>query len=95
MDAEKKAKTNTQVLVGDYKFDGRPCTRYELFCERPHAARYAYRVVVYFDTEYKLPVRFEAYDSTKTGETSGELTECVSFVSLKVNGGLGESVFDK
>jgi hypothetical protein len=95
LDAEKRAKTSPQILVGEYKFDNRPCTRYEVFCERPHTSRYAYRVVVYFDHEYKLPVRMEAYDSPKGVDTTGEMIECVSFVSLKVNGGLGDAVFEK
>lgn len=95
MDAEKRAKTSPQILVGEYTFDNRPCTRYEVFCERAHMGRYAYRVVVYFDRELKLPVRLEAYDAPKGAEASGELIECVSFVSLKVNGGLGDAVFEK
>jgi Protein of unknown function (DUF1571) len=95
LEAEKKAKASPQILVAEYKFNDRPCTRYEVFCERPHQGRYAYRMVVYIDNELKLPVRFEAHDAPKGGETAGEVIECVSFVSLKVNGGLGDGVFEK
>jgi hypothetical protein len=94
-EAEKKAKTSPQVLVAEYKFQDRPCTRYEVFCERPHAQRYAYRLVVCIDSETKLPVRFEAHDAPKGGEATGEMIECVSFVGLKMNAGLGEATFDK
>ena len=95
MNAERKAKTSPQILVADYKFNNRPCTRYEVFCERPHQGRYAYRMVMYVDNVFKLPVRFEAYDATKTGDSAGEMFECVSFVSLKLNGGLGDAVFER
>jgi len=56
---------------------------------------YAYRMVMYVDNVFKLPVRFEAYDATKTGDSAGEMFECVSFVSLKLNGGLGDAVFER
>jgi outer membrane lipoprotein-sorting protein len=95
MDAEKKAKTKPEVLVADYKFDGKACTRYEVICEMPHKMRLAAKMVVYFENESKLPIRFEMYDAPKNGETTGELLECVSFMSLKLNGGLGDGVFDK
>lgn len=95
LDAEAAAKNTPQVIATDYKFNDRPCTRYEIFCDRPHAKRFAARMVVYIDTEWKLPVRFEAYDAPKGGEKTGELTECVSFVKLIFNAGLGDAVFDK
>jgi hypothetical protein len=95
LEAEKRAKATPQILVAEYKFQDRPCTRYEVFCERPHRDRYAYRLVMYIDQELKLPVRFEAYDAPKSGESQGEMIECVSFVSLKINAGLGEAIFDK
>jgi hypothetical protein len=95
LDAEKVAKASPQVVMSEYKFNDRPCTRYEIYCDRAHAKRFAARMVVYMDTEYKLPVRFEAYDAPKTGEKTGELMECVSFVKLVFNAGLGDGVFDK
>lgn len=95
LDAEAAAKTSPQVLASEYKFNDRPCTKYEIFCDRPHPKRFAARMVVYIDHEYKLPVRFEAYDAPKGGEKAGELTECVSFVKMIVNAGLGDVVFDK
>jgi hypothetical protein len=95
LEAEKRAKAAPQILVAEYTFQNRPCTRYEVFCERPHRDRYAYRLVMYIDSELKLPVRFEAHDAPKPGEVAGEMIECVSFVSLTMNAGLGEAVFDK
>jgi hypothetical protein len=95
MEAERKARTKPEVLVADYKFDGKACTRYEVICEMPHKMRLAAKMVVYFENESKLPIRFEMYDAPKGGETTGELLECVSFMSLKLNGGLGDGVFEK
>lgn len=95
LDAEAVAKTAPQVIASEYKFNDRPCTKFDIFCDRPHAKRFAARMVVYIDAEYKLPVRFEAYDAPKPGEKAGEMTECVSFVKLILNGGLGDGVFDK
>jgi len=92
---EKKAKNPVQIVAAEYTFQKRPVIRYEIFCERPHPLRYAHRVVLFVDTETKLPVRFEAYDAPKPGDTSGDLLESVSFVNLKFNGGLGDSAFDK
>jgi hypothetical protein len=95
LDAEKVAKNSPQIIASEYKLNDRPCVRYEIFCDRAHAKRFAARMVVYIDSEHKLPVRFEAYDAPKGGEKAGELTECVSFVKLVLNAGLGDSVFDK
>lgn len=95
MEAERLAKNPAQVLVDEYTFQGRPCTRYDIFCDRPHTKRFAARMVLYVDAESKLPVRFEAYDAPKPGEKDGELTECVSFVKLVFNAGLGDGVFEK
>lgn len=95
LDAEKAAKHAPQVIAAEYTFGDRKCTRYEIFCDRPHAKRFAARMVLYVDAEHKLPVRFEAYDAPKPGEKAGELTECVSFVKLLFNAGLGDAVFDK
>ncbi len=95
LDAETAAKNTVQVVASEYKFNDRPCVRYEIFCDRGHPKRFAARMCVYIDTELKLPVRFEAYDAPKKGEKEGELMECVSFVKLAMNAGLPESVFDK
>ena len=95
VEVEKKAKNPVQIVAAEYTFQKRPTVRYEIFCERPHPLRYAPRVVLYVDKETKLPVRFESYDAPKLGDATGDLLECVSFVNLKFNGGLGDSAFDK
>jgi hypothetical protein len=91
---EKQAGNPVQVLVSDYTFAGRACTRYEVFADRPHARRYAAKHVIYVDAETKLPVRYEAYDQPTAGGT-GELIEAQSFVGMRVNTGLGEQTFTR
>ena len=92
--AREKALNNpVEVFTTPYTFAGRPVTRYEVFTRRPHAHRYAYRVLVYVDHGTKLPVRFEAYDAPKPGQAEGELLEAASYTDLKANVGLGDSAF--
>lgn len=93
---EKRLNHPVQILVANYTFSGRAVTRYEVFSEKTHPARYAYRWVILVDKETKLPVRFEAYDQPKPGSTAGgELLEVQSFVGIKTNTGFGESVFER
>jgi hypothetical protein len=91
---EKTLNNPVEVYAGEYKFAGRDVTRYEVLTRRPHAFRYAHRMLVYVDRETKLPVRFEAYDQPKNGAAVGELFEAYSFSDLKLNVGLGENAFD-
>lgn len=95
VETEKKLKNPVQVVVSEYTFDKRPCQRFEIFADRAHPTRYCHRAVLYVDTATKLPVRFEAYDAPKAGETTGELIEVVSFMNLKFGTGLGDAAFDK
>lgn len=91
---EKGLGNPVEVFTADYKFAGRDVTQYEVYTRRPHALRYAYKCVVYVDKESRLPLRFEAYDQPKPGQTAGELFEAYSFSGLKINPGLGESAFE-
>lgn len=92
---EKRLRHPVQVLRSDYTYAGRPCSRFEVFAERPHPNRYAHRLVLFVDKETKLPVRFEAYDQPRSGAADGELIEAQSFVGIKTNVGLGEAAFDR
>jgi hypothetical protein len=92
---EKTLKNPVEVFTADYQFAGRNVTKFEIHTRRPHAFRYAARMVVFVDKETKLPVRFEAYEDPKSGATAaGELLEAYSFTDLKFNNGLGENSFD-
>lgn len=93
---ESRLRNPLLVTTGEYTFAGRPVTRYEVIAERPHALRYAYRVVVYVDTDTKLPVRVEAYDPPAAGgPPEGDLLEAHSFVNLQFNQGLPDAMFEK
>jgi hypothetical protein len=91
---EKTLNNPVEVFTSDYKFASRDVTRYEVLTRRPHAFRYAAKMVVFVDKETRLPVRFEAYDDPKPGAAAGELIEAYSFTDLKFNTGLGENAFD-
>jgi hypothetical protein len=92
--AREKALNNpVEVFASDYQFDKRNVTKYEIYTRRPHAARYAAKMVVFIDKETKLPVRFEAYGDAKPGALTGELLEAYSFTNLKFNSGIGENAF--
>jgi len=92
---EKHLLNPIAVYAAEYAIAGKSVTRFEVVAERPHPARTAHRVVAYFETESKLPVRFEAYDAPKTPGVEGELIEMQAVVGVKLNVGLGERDFDR
>jgi hypothetical protein len=91
---EKTLNNPVEVYTSEYQFAARNVTRYEILMRRPHAFRYAAKVVVFVDKETKLPVRFEAYDDPKAGATTGDLLEAYSYTDLKFNTGVGENSFE-
>ena len=92
---EKSMNNPVEVFTSDYQFAGHNVTKYDIFTRRPHASRYAAKMVVFIDKETKLPVRFESYDDPKTaGALTGDLLEAYSFTDLKFNTGLGENSFE-
>jgi hypothetical protein len=92
---EKRMNNPVQILVSEYTFLNKPCTRFEIFADKPHPARYAQRMVLFIDKETSLPVRFEAYESSKVSGVEGDLIEVCSFVNMKMNSGLGANTFDR
>jgi hypothetical protein len=91
---EKTLNNPVEVYTGDYQFAGCNVTRYEIFTRRPHAFRYAHRMLIYVDKKTKLPLRYEAYDQPKSGAVVGDLFEAYSFSDVKLNVGVGENSFD-
>jgi hypothetical protein len=92
---EKLLNNPVEVHTADFQFARKNVTQYEIYMRRPHALRYAAKMVVFIDKETKLPVRFEAYDDPKAGAMTGELLEAYSFTDLKYNTGIGENTFDR
>jgi len=92
----EKPLNRTQFKVGEFEFAKRRCIR----VEATHPASkpgefYAYRSVLYFDKETKLPIRTEAYDWPKAGgDPNGDLLECFSYVNMQFNMGLGDGAFN-
>ncbi|HEV3387059.1 MAG TPA: DUF1571 domain-containing protein [Gemmata sp.] len=91
---EKKLNNPVETFTSDFQFANRNVTKYEILMRRPHALRYAARMVVFIDKETKLPIRYEAYDEPKAGTPTGDLLEVYSFTDMKYNTGLGENIFD-
>ena len=93
--ATEKAMNNpVDVYPSDFQFAGRAVTRYEVLTRRPHAHRYAYKMLVFVDNQTKLPVRWEAQDAPKPGTTAGDLIEAHSYTDLRANVGLGDAAFE-
>lgn len=94
---EEERKLNlTQVKIGEYEFQKRRCIRVETIHPDNSGKQFqTYRVILYFDKEHHLPVRFEAYDWPKPGgDPNGELLEAYSYVNLRFNIGLGDDAFN-
>jgi len=90
-ESEKK-QNRTSVRTALYEYDHRHCMRVELTRQAGCGHEY-HRSVVYFDREHGLPVRVEAYDWPKDGQTEGELVEVYSYVDIKTNVGLDDDAF--
>jgi hypothetical protein len=91
---EKSMNNAVEVYPSEFQFAGRAVTRYEVLARRPHANRYAYRMLVFVDSQTKLPVRWEAHDAPRPGTTTGELIEAHSYTDLRPNVGLGAAAFE-
>src|SRR5204863_9402299 len=93
---EKEAKLDkTLVKVGKYSFNKRKCTRVELTHPEKLGKTFSnYRNVLYFDRETALPIRVENYDWPAAGKKP-ELLESFSYINLKLNVGLADSLFKK
>jgi hypothetical protein len=94
---EMSRQTNaTQFQVAEYTYNQRPCLRVDtVHAQRIGGTDDYYRTVVFFDKENRLPIRVENYDWPRAGgEPTGELLESYSYVSLQLNVGLKDSVFN-
>lgn len=91
---EKALNNPVEVYPSEFQFAGRAVTRYEVLTRRPHAHRYAYRMMVFVDNRTKLPVRWEAHDAPRPGTTTGDLLEAHSYTDMRPNVGLGDRAFE-
>jgi hypothetical protein len=92
----EKMLDQTKVRIGTYEYAKRRCTRVEMIHENRAGGKFRhYRNVVYFDQKTSLPIRVENYDWPKSPRDPGELIEMFSYVNVRVNVDLPDSVFSK
>lgn len=95
VELERRFPANVvQVKFADFAFQGKPCTCMETTHLVNNGQFYAYRTLVFFDKDLKVPVRFEAYDwPVPGGNPKGEKLEVYSYINLKFNVGLTDAAF--
>ena len=71
----------------------RPCTMIEVIHDQKRAPYEFHRAKVYIDDEYKIPVRFAAYDWPLPGQKPGLLEE-YTYINIKMNVGLTDQDFN-
>jgi hypothetical protein len=87
----------TQVRMAEYEYDKKRCVRIEtIHPDAKEGSDDYYRCLLYIDKETRLPIRCDCYDRPRDGgNAEGELVESYSFTGLRLNVGLGDSVFQK
>jgi hypothetical protein len=78
-----------EMMVGD-----RRCLMVESIHPRRQPHFFFHKVRLFIDSEFNLPIRFEAYDWPKHEGAPTELVEEYSYTNLKLNVGLGDQDFD-
>jgi hypothetical protein len=92
---EEQTRQRTQVLIGEYEFARRRCTRVETVNPNTRPGEfYCYRSVIYFDQQTKLPIRAEAFGWPNDKHPEGERFEVYSYLDLKFNVGLRDADFN-
>lgn len=91
----ERGQNRVRMKLNEFEFNGRKCVRVETTNVNAKPGEvYAYRSMVYFDKEHRLPIRTEAYDWPKEGgKPDGELLEVFNLTDLKLNVGLADAVF--
>lgn len=79
----------------DAKINKRSCTCIEVIHPTPRR-NFRFNIArVFVDDEYKLPVRYEAYDWPSKAGGKPILLEQYTYVDLKLNNGFGDADFDE
>jgi hypothetical protein len=82
------------VFRADQLVRSRCCQLIETTHPRRRSDLMFYRVRVFIDSQLGLPIRFEAYDWPRSGESETELVEQYTYADLKLNVGLDDRDFD-
>jgi hypothetical protein len=94
--AADRQSGKVRVNMAEYEYDQKRCVRVEVAATEINPQLYCYRSVVYFDKQTRLPIRVECYDWPRQGgPPQGELLEAHSYVGLRFNVGLQDSLFNK
>lgn len=89
------SETNIEVrYFKNAKIDGRLCTQIRLVHPNHEEGLTYYWADMFIDQEWKVPVRFAAYDWPSTEGAEPPLLEEVTFVDLRINTGLTDADFD-
>ena len=92
-DERKYGECEVRILPG-VKVDDRDCTCVQVV----HPVRLQnfsfHKVCVFYDNEWKLPIRWEAYDWSRTTGSEPPLVEEYTFRELKFNSGMTDTDFD-
>ncbi len=78
----------------EVKVDGRPCTCVQVVHPVPRRNFKFYLIRAYYDHEYKIPIRFEAFDWPRQSGGQPVLAEEYSYMDLKLNLNLTDADFD-
>lgn len=84
---------DVRILPGA-KVDKRDCTCIEVSHPVPRRDFLFHMARIFVDTEYNLPVRYEAYDWPQEEGTSPVLNEEYTYIDLKFNNGYADIDFD-
>jgi hypothetical protein len=87
--------TESVAFRADQPVGPRRCTLIETTHPRPRPDLMFYRVRVFIDNQLGLPIRFEAYDWPRPGQSEAELVEQYTYADLKLNVGLDDDDFDE
>jgi hypothetical protein len=81
-------------FVSGYKVHGRPCTMIDVVHPVPRRNFIFHNAKIYIDDEWKIPIRYEAYDWPAQQGGQPQLLEEYTYLDLKLNQGYTDADFD-
>jgi hypothetical protein len=93
-EVDLKSGAGATVTIGTYTYAKKKCTRLEMVYPVKGKRKYA-KNVFYFDQATHLPIRVENFAWPERAGGAPELVEIYSYINLRFNVGLTDSVFKK
>jgi hypothetical protein len=81
-------------FVAGYKVHGRPCTMIDVVHPVPRRNFIFHNAKIYIDDEWKIPIRYEAYDWPAQQGGQPQLLEEYTYLDIKLNQGYSDADFD-